>query len=61
MYWMKDWVNEYKIQEHLKINAEPNEGRKLLQQSAMMAIVSAVQLGRQMCLHHANASMGHTS
>lgn len=58
---MKDRVSECKIQEYLKMNAESKEERKLLKQSAMMTIVFAAQLGRQMCHHHANASVGHTS
>ena len=58
VYWIKYWLSEYKIQERLKMNVESKEGRKLLGQSAMMTIVCTVQLGRQMCLHHANASMG---
>lgn len=34
-------MSEYEIQEQLKTNAKPREGRKSLQQSVMMAIVSA--------------------
>lgn len=39
-------MSEYKIQEHLKMNTVPREGRKLLKQSAMIAVVSTSAAGQ---------------
>ena len=61
MYWMKDRVSEYKIQERLRMNMKPREGRKLFKQSAVMAVVSTSIAGQTDASPHANACMGTLS